>query len=198
MKHRLVLASGSPRRRELLANAGFSFEVVPSEFSEFATNSLSLAELTTYNATRKALDIARLHPDAVVLGADTLVSLQGETIGKPADMRGAVQILRRLRGREHQVCTAVFLCAARARLASSFYVISHVRFRQLSDAQIRAYLRRVNPLDKAGAYAAQGHGAEIIAAIRGSYTNVVGLPMERTKNVLAAFGIEPGSERVSG
>jgi septum formation protein len=152
-----------------------------------------MAELTTCNATRKALDVARRRPGAVVLGADTLVSLEGKTIGKPADLLEAVQILQRLRGREHQVCTAVFLCAARRRLTMSFHVISHVRFRHLSDRKIRAYLDKVDPLDKAGAYAAQGHGAEIIAEIEGSFTNVVGLPMDETKAALGLFGIEPRS-----
>ncbi len=189
----LVLASGSPRRRELLAQAGLNFEVAPSQVSELATTSLSMAELTTYNATRKAVDIARLRRDAVVLGADTLVSLEGKTIGKPADWREALQILQRLRGREHQICTAVFLFAPRRKLAISFYVISHVRFRPLNDTQIRAYLAKVNPLDKAGAYAAQRDGAEIIAEIRGSYTNVVGLPMDETIRALRKFGIKPAA-----
>ena len=100
-------------------------------------------------------------------------------------------MLRRLAGRQHQVCTAVFLCAVRPRQALSFHVISHVRFRELSELQIRAYIEKVNPLDKAGAYAAQGHGAEIIAQIRGSYTNVVGLPMEETMRALRALRITP-------
>src|SRR5215210_5659763 len=183
-KASLVLASTSPRRRDLLTAAGFRFEVIASGVAEVASPDVSMAELTTLNATRKALDVARAHPQAVVLGADTLVSLDGCTLGKPANLRHAFAMLRRLRGREHQVCTAVFVCALGRRDAISFHVISHVRFRELSDRQIHAYFEKVNPLDKAGAYAAQGHGAEIIAEIRGSYTNVVGLPMDETTRAL--------------
>ena len=166
-----------------------SFAVAIPEVSETASRALSMRELTTWNATRKALAISRQHPNAVVLGADTVVSFQGETIGKPADKADAFAILRRLSGREHQVCTAVYLCSAARSCWRSFCVISQVQFRALDDRQIRAYLAKIEPLDKAGAYAAQGHGSEIIRRIRGSYTNVVGLPMEETLAALAEFGI---------
>ena len=117
-----------------------------------------------------------------------MVSLDGQAIGKPADLAEAANILRRLSGREHQVCTAVCLCSGR-RPPLSFCVLSHVRFRALDKQQIAAYLAMVNPLDKAGAYAAQGEGRKIIARIRGSYTNVVGLPMEQTLRALRTFGV---------
>ncbi len=185
----LILASGSPRRRDLLAEAGLEFQVVPSEAPEIANSFLSVAELTTYNATRKAIAVARRRRRAVVIGADTLVALDGHLITKPRDLDEAVRILQRLRGNEHQVCTSVFVCAVEQRLMSSFHVISHVQFRPLRDQGICAYLAKINPLDKAGAYAAQGHGSEIISAIRGSYTNVVGLPMDETLRALARFGI---------
>ena len=191
MRPRTLLASSSPRRRELLTQAGIEFEVVSPDAPESESTALSIRELTTLNATRKAFAVARREPDAVVLAADTLVALEGRVIGKPADLDDAAAILRRLSGREHQVCTSVFVCRAATRQTHSLYVISHVQFRQLSDAEISAYLGKINPLDKAGAYAAQGHGREIIEGIRGSYTNVVGLPVEETLAALRRFGIEP-------
>jgi len=128
-----------------------------------------------------------------VLGADTLVALDGKIIGKPVDMAEATAIIRRLRGRVHEVCTAVFICSAGGNRAASFHVFSRVKFRDLNEREITNYLAKINPLDKAGAYAAQGHGAEIIREIRGSYTNVVGLPMKETLRALSAFGIEPAA-----
>lgn len=187
---RLILASGSPRRRELLADAGFEFEVINPDVEEIATPALSITEVTTANATLKARAVAPSFPDAVVLGADTLVALDGDAIGKPVDLEDAFATLRRLSGKEHQVCTSVCIQAGVA--SETFAVISHVQFRELSDDDIRAYFGKVNPLDKAGAYAAQGHGTEIIRQIRGSYTNVVGLPMEETSDALRRFGISAG------
>ncbi len=189
----LVLASGSPRRRELLSSAGIRFAIVAPDVEENASRALTIRELTTWNATRKALDVASQRPDAVVLGADTLVALDGKIIGKPVDMAEATAIIRRLRGRVHEVCTAVFICSAGGNRAASFHVFSRVKFRDLNEREITNYLAKINPLDKAGAYAAQGHGAEIIQEIRGSYTNVVGLPMEETLRALRAFGIEPAT-----
>ena len=191
MRPRLLLASSSPRRRELLIEAGVEFEVLAPGAPESESAALSIRELTTLNATRKALAVAAREPDAVVLAADTLVALEGHVIGKPADMEDAFAILRRLSGREHEVCTSVFICRAEPRQTHSFYVISHVRFRPVNDDEIRVYFAKINPLDKAGAYAAQGHGRDIIASIAGSYTNVVGLPMDETLAALKPFGVEP-------
>ena len=191
MRPRTLLASSSPRRRQLLADAGIAFEVLSPDAPESESPALSIRELTTLNATRKALAVSHRHPDAVVLAADTLVALDGRVIGKPTDMADALAILRRLSGREHQVCTSVFISRVEKRQTRSLYVISHVQFRALNDAEIAGYLAKINPLDKAGAYAAQGHGRDIIERIRGSYTNVVGLPMDETLAALRSFGIEP-------
>jgi septum formation protein len=188
---RLLLASNSPRRRELLLEAGFDFETCVSTFAERSDVDLTLRELTALNAIRKAMLAARSNQMRVVLAADTLVAIDGHVLGKPADAGEAVAMLERLSGRAHDVCTSVFIChLARARSAS-FHEISRVHFRPLSRGQIENYLTRVNPLDKAGAYAAQGFGSEIIGKIDGSYTNVVGLPMEKTIPALAEFGIVP-------
>jgi septum formation protein len=188
---RFVLASGSPRRRQLLSEAGYQFEVVAPPVEEVAHDWLTIRELTTWNATRKATCVSTTAPEAVVLAADTLVTIDGEVLGKPADFEDAIEMLRRLSGRGHEVWTGVRISHAAAVRSESFSEISCVRFRALDDAAIRAYLRKIDPLDKAGAYAAQGHGCEIIERIDGSYTNVVGLPMEKTTAVLRSFGIKP-------
>jgi septum formation protein len=186
----LLLASNSPRRRELLAAAGFEFESVSPRISEGFDVDLTLRELTVFNAVRKGMSVARMHPERIVLAADTLVAFDDEIIGKPADLDHAARILHRLSGRVHEVCSAVFICHLASARSGSFHEISRVRFRSLSRAKIDNYLAQVDPLDKAGAYAAQGHGAEIIAKIDGSFSNVVGLPMEKTIAALAAFGIK--------
>jgi septum formation protein len=188
----LLLASNSPRRRELLTAAGFQFEIAVPKIDEKFYVDLTLRELTALNAIRKGLAAARAFPDNVVLAADTLVALDRKIIGKPRDLAEAKKILRRLSGRTHEVCSAVFVCQlARAR-STSFFEISRVHFRRLSEDKIDNYLAKINPLDKAGAYAAQTTGSEIIERISGSFTNVVGLPIEKTVRVLREFGIKPG------
>ena len=188
-----MLASDSPRRAALLAEAGFEFETVSPLVAEKFDVHLTLRELTMWNATRKGISVAREHPDKVVLAADTLIALDGKVIGKPVDFNEAAQTLRRLSSRTHEVCSAVFICLLMTRRSATFHEISRVRFRRLTEAKIDKYLAKVKPLDKAGAYAAQGCGAEIIAKIDGSYTNVVGLPMEKTLAALAQFDIQPKS-----
>lgn len=188
----LLLASNSPRRTDLLSAAGFSFKTVSPDVVERSDTVLTLRELTGWNALRKGMSVARNYPDEVVLSADTLVAIDGEVIGKPSDLDDARKILRRLSGQAHEVCSAVVISHRAADRSIAFHELSRVRFRALTDAAIDYYIKKVNPLDKAGAYAAQGNGAEIIAEIDGSYTNVVGLPMEKTVAALAQFGVTPG------
>jgi septum formation protein len=188
---RFVLASASPRRRQLLGKAGYEFEVVSPEIDEVSSGWLTIRELTVCNATRKAWSVSRTLPGAVVLGADTLVTIDDQVLGKPADFTHAGQILRRLSGRTHAVWTGVCICHSALGKSHSFCTVSQVEFRDLTDRAIKRYLEKVNPLDKAGAYAAQGHGKEIIKRIDGSYSNVVGLPMEPTARLLCAFGVTP-------
>ena len=191
MVPRFILASRSPRRRQLLRKAGYEFEIISPPGDEVAHAWLTIRELTVWNATRKARQVSQTLPDAVVLAADTLVTIDGFVLGKPTDLADAAQILRRLSGRVHEVWTAVCIRHAARGKSQRFHEISRVHFRKLSDRAIQDYLAKVNPLDKAGAYAAQGHGTEIIECIEGSYSNVVGLPMERTTRALRAFGIKP-------
>jgi septum formation protein len=184
-----ILASNSPRRRALLAEAGYKFEVIAPAVSEVAVAYLSLRELTIANATRKGLAVSRAYSHRIVLAADTLVALEGEVIGKPRDLNQARVILRRLSGRAHEVCTAVFIVGPQKKI--TFAEIATVRFRKLNESGITNYFGVVNPIDKAGAYAAQGAGRSIIASVVGSFTNVIGLPMERTTEALAQFGLRP-------
>jgi septum formation protein len=189
----LVLASSSPRRAALLSKGGFEFEIASPRVAEKFDPGLTLRELTLWNAFRKGMSIAQTRPDAVVLAADTLVALDNQIIGKPADLSEAAGMLRRLSGRTHDVCSAVAIYQQTSGRSTVFHDISRVRFRRLSEARIEKYLAKVGPLDKAGAYAAQGSGAKIIAKIEGSFTNVVGLPMEKTVAALAKFGLRPKS-----
>ncbi len=174
MRPRLLLASNSPRRRELLLEAGFEFEIFPTRVDERFHVDLTLRELTALNAIRKAMATARLRPKNIVLAADTLVAIDDRVLGKPKDKDNAVAMLERLSGRAHEVCTSVFVCDLASAKSASFHEISRVHFHRLSRDKIGNYLARVDPLDKAGAYAAQGLGSEIIEKIDGSYTNVVG------------------------
>jgi septum formation protein len=174
----------------LLEEAGYEFEVVVPPVEEISHGWFTIRELTIWNATRKALCVAKTSPRAVVLGADTLVGLDDEVLGKPANLEEAAQILRRLSGRSHEVWTAVCLCHSASGKWQTFQVVSRVEFRDLTDRAIQNYFKKVNPLDKAGAYAAQGHGKEIIQRIEGSYSNVVGLPMETTTRWLRTFGVK--------
>ncbi|MFL6589514.1 MAG: Maf family protein [Chthoniobacterales bacterium] len=191
MQARLVLASQSPRRRQLLSAAGYRFEVVTPPDDEVSHPWLTIRELTVWNAARKAARVCKLAPDAVVIAADTLVTIDGDVLGKPSDLADAIGMLRRLSGRAHEVWTAVCVRHGARGKTDTFEEMSRVHFRNLNETAIRGYLAKIDPLDKAGAYAAQGHGTEIIERIEGSYSNVVGLPMERTKDVLNGFGIEP-------
>ena len=173
----------------MLAEAGYEFEVVSPPVEEVSHHWLTIRELTICNATRKAWSTAQTLPDALVLGADTLVAINDHVLGKPVNLEDAARMLRRLSGRSHEVWTAVCLCYWASRKSENFCVVSRVTFRDLTDRAIQNYLEKIDPLDKAGAYAAQGHGKEIIQRIDGSYSNVVGLPMEETERLLGACGI---------
>lgn len=164
----------------MLIEAGYQFDVILPPVDEVSHAWFSIRELTIWNAARKAARVSRMSPEAVVLAADTLVTIGGEVLGKPVDLEDAVRILRRLSGRAHEVWTAVRIAHAARGRSQSFHEMSRVHFRKLDDRAIRDYLAKIDPLDKAGAYAAQGHGTEIIERIDGSFSNVVGLPMERT------------------
>lgn len=174
-----ILASASPRRAELLRQLAPDFKILPGNAPEVAPEHLSPRETCLLNAHRKSRLVAKQVPDALVLGADTLVFLGREIFGKPRDLAGARRMLARLQGRTHQVVTGVCLLHLRAHREIMFAVSTDVTFHPLSARQINHYLDKINPLDKAGGYAVQEHGGLIIAELSGSFSNVVGLPLER-------------------
>lgn len=185
----LILASASPRRAELLRAHGFDFEIVPSHIAEEPQEGLSPSDLTLHHARNKARAISPSHPGRTVLGADTLVAPDGECLGKPADLDEAASMLRRLSGRVHEVHTGVWLIRQSDRLETGFVETSRVRFHPLTADHIDRYLAIAEPLDKAGAYAAQESREGVVECIEGSFSNVVGLPMERLSSALLRFGI---------
>ena len=175
----LILASASPRRAELLRQLKLKFQVMPVNTEEIFDEQLSPLELCQLNAHRKARVVAKKIPDALVLGADTLVFLGDEIMGKPANLADARRMLSQLQSRTHQVVTGVSLIHLRGHRERLFAVATDVTFRPLTSDEIGEYLSKTNPLDKAGAYAIQEHGDMIVSEISGSFSNVVGLPVER-------------------
>ena len=186
-KPNVILASASPRRQQLLRDVCSEFLVQTSSVPELHTEDLTARELALVNAYRKARDIAKAYPDYLVIGADTLVYLGTRLFGKPADRAEAVRMLEELQGQTHQVVTGVCLLHLRVHRQVNFAETTSVTFKTLDGAGIEQYLQQINPLDKAGAYAIQESGEMIVERISGSYTNVVGFPMERIREELARW-----------
>lgn len=180
----LILASASPRRAQLLRDLGVTFRVVPSQVAELHPAELTAVEVCQINAYRKARSVSKHSPDTLVLAADTLVCRGTRLFGKPANLEEAHEMLRELQGTTHQVVTALCLMNLRRHRRTVCSESTYVTFRSLDAAGIRRYLSQVNPLDKAGGYAIQEHGELIIERISGSYSNVVGLPVERLRRAL--------------
>ena len=168
-----------------MRSAGIAFSVVPAGVTESDDVTVGLSKLVTINARAKALEVAARYPDAVVLGADTLVWLGGRALGKPADHNEARRMLRELSGQTHEVATGVHLVRMNPRRQVEFHEITRVRFRPLGGDVIEEYLATVDVLDKAGAYALQENGELLVETVEGSRSNVVGLPLERTMAALA-------------
>jgi septum formation protein len=189
---RLVLASASPRRRELLARAGVNFVVLPADVDERPRPGEAPEAYVERVAHDKAAAAARLSPDAWILAADTAVLLHGEILGKPDDDDQARDMLRRLAGRTHLVTTAICLCAPGGAVARRWATTTEVDLRSLGGAEIDAYVTTGEWRGKAGAYAIQGIAAAFVSGIRGSYTNVVGLPLCEVLLALAECGA-PGA-----
>jgi septum formation protein len=185
---RVVLASQSPRRRELLTLIGIPHEVRPADIDERVLPGERPAPHAERLARTKALAIARDEPDAVTIGSDTIVVVDGDILGKPGDGAEARRMLRRLSGREHVVFTAVAV-ARGGRVASSVEEVT-VGFRELSDAEIDAYVATGEPMDKAGAYGIQGYGATIVERIDGDYFAVMGLALGRMVRLMRELGVE--------
>jgi septum formation protein len=189
----LILASASPRRSQLLAEMGVTFQVIPGNLEEAEPPFLTPVEITLRNAHGKAKSVAVRHPGELVLGADTVVCLGNTVFGKPHNFDEARGMLGQLQGKTHQVITGVCLLRWKPFCQRLFAVSTTVHFKKLPSAQIDHYLELIQPLDKAGAYAAQEHGGLIIEKIEGSYSNVVGLPVEKLREELAAWHGPPKS-----
>lgn len=185
LKTKLILASGSPRRRELLTAAGLEFDILISPAEELHDADMPLHALCEANAELKALAVSKHHSDTVVLGADTLVYIDQTPLGKPQDVADAKAMLTQLSGRTSLVCTGV--CLARGEQSHCFHVITEVAFKQLTPALIEEYMSKVDVMDKAGAYAVQEHGELIIEKVRGDYDNVVGLPVAKVIEEIAQW-----------
>ena len=188
---RLILASASPRRRELLAELGVPFDVITADVTEHEESSTDPRVMVAHNAALKADWVAARHPEAIVLGADTTVFLEGHALNKPRDPADARAMLRRLSGRTHTVFTGLAVRRTCDRLSFDEGVASDVTFKTLDEATIETYLARVHTLDKAGGYGIQEHRELIVAGYFGSFTNIVGLPMETTKQILTRCGLLP-------
>ena len=182
---RLVLASGSPRRRELLARLGYAFETCSPDVDEHVDAPAS--EAVAILARRKARAAAENYREGVIIASDTLVSLDGAALGKPADAADAVRMLKRLSGREHEVFTGVCLRDARTGREALAVERTGVFFRPLSDAEIAAYVETGEPMDKAGAYGIQGGAGAFVEKLDGSFENVMGFPIDRVARMLADF-----------
>ncbi len=186
----LVLASASPRRAELLRRLGLDFLVVPSGCLEVVAGASSPSETVLSVARAKAEEVSRRYPGALVLGADTVVACAGRLLGKPRDAGEAREMLQLLAGRCHEVWTGVVLCHAASGRWEEEAVCTRVYFRDLTEAEIEAYIATGEPFDKAGSYAIQGYGALLVERIEGCYTNVVGLPLTRLALMLRKFGVD--------
>lgn len=187
--HPLILASKSPRRRYLLEQVGLTFSVVPSTLDESSIPVGPIEEHVRMLAEAKAAEVAGLHPESWVIGADTLVVINGAILGKPDTEAEARQMLRTLSDATHRVLTGYCICCRAAKHSFSETVETKVMFKMLSEAEIDWYLSTDEPFDKAGAYAVQGLGSFLVKRIEGSYTNVVGLPVCEVMEYLLKQGV---------
>ncbi len=186
----IILASSSPRRKELLTQAGIPFIVVPANVDEEKADlSGTPGQKAEQLAYMKAADVARIR-SGIILGADTIVVCDDQIFGKPSDAESARRMLKELSGREHLVITGIALIDTSAGRTSTGFETTKVRFAPLSDREIEAYIESGEPYGKAGAYAIQGRAALFVDSLDGCYSNVVGLPLRRLYRLLQDFGVE--------
>jgi septum formation protein len=185
--NRIILASESPRRRELLGLLGLDFEIVPSRIQEEVGEEGSPQEIVQRLALEKARDVAQRETDAIVIGADTMVVLENHILGKPVDEEDARRMLHLLSGRCHQVMTGLAVLCGQKTLVG--VEVTNVQFNPLQESEIDYYIQTGEPMDKAGAYAIQGRGSVMIDSIHGCYFNVVGLPISHLTGMLRQCGV---------
>lgn len=183
----LVLASRSPRRAQLLRMLRLKFEAIPADVDETFRRGEEAHVYAERMAREKALHVAKQRPDAIVIGSDTVVMIDGEVLGKPKDENEAIEMLMRLSGREHRVESGIAVVAPGGRVLSSVEGV-HVRFRVFGRRTAAEYVATGEPMDKAGAYGIQGFGATIVESIHGDYFAVMGLPIARMMSLLQALG----------
>lgn len=180
----IILASGSPRRREILANTNAKFDVLTSDVDERIFKFEEPTQLVLRLAFEKCMDIATNNPESLVIGADTIVVLDNEILGKPKNEDEAFDMLSKLSNREHQVITGMSIVNIENNKKIVDYTISNVKFKNLTDQDIRDYISTGECLDKAGSYGIQGYGALLVKEIQGDYFNIVGLPISKLSDIL--------------
>lgn len=191
MLQKIILASGSPRRREIFKKLGINFQYVTSEVEEKFEGAENVEEQVMKIAAMKAYKVANIYDEAFVVGADTIVYLENQIIGKPKDAYDAQRILKFLSGKMHEVITGVAVVNKRHKICEMFFEKTEVYFKKLNDDIINWYIDSEEPLDKAGAYGIQGKGSLLVEKIHGDYDNVVGLPAGKLLEVFGRLGIRP-------
>jgi septum formation protein len=186
---RLILASTSPRRKELLTLLGYRFDVCAPSFTEVLNSARAAEEQVQEFALSKALSCESGYPDGLILGGDTVIALEGDVIGKPRDRADADAMLRRLMGKEHRICSAVAVVNTRRRIRDAALATVRVWMTHWDDDRLAAYLRTGESLGKAGAYSIQGAAGDLIDRIEGDFTAAVGLPLRLVASMLAVHGL---------
>ena len=181
---KIILASSSPRRKEILENANVKFDIIKSEIDEVILDNELPSQVVMRLAFEKCIDIATKHRECLVIGADTVVVLDDVILGKPKDIDEAIEMITQLSGKTHQVITGISLINLSANKKIIDYVVSNVKFKDLSAKDIKDYIQTNESLDKAGAYGIQGYGALLVEEIQGDYFNIVGLPISRLSDLL--------------
>jgi septum formation protein len=191
MYQKIILASGSPRRRELLSKLALNFQYVTSTIKEEFDENLPVTDEVMKIAAMKAYDVARIYDEGFIIGADTIVFHENKVLGKPKDAVEAKSMLRQLSGKTHEVITGVAIVNKKAKICERFYEITEVTFKELSDNLIEWYIEKEEPFDKAGAYAIQDMGAILVKKIEGDYNNVVGLPISKIFDTFGKMEVMP-------
>ena len=181
---KVILASASPRRKEILQNTKLNFDIQKSDIEEVILENESPEDMVVRLAYEKAFDVAKRNTDRLVIGADTIVALDNEVLGKPTDQNEAYQMIKRLSNKTHKVITGISLINLKENKIIKDYVVSFVTFKDLSEDSIKDYINTNESLDKAGAYGIQGYGALLVKNIQGDYFNIVGLPISRLSDLL--------------
>ncbi|MDE6599479.1 MAG: Maf family protein [Oscillospiraceae bacterium] len=189
----VILASASPRRKELLGYIVPRFEIIPADVDEILPKEIPAEKSAEFLAVKKAEHISAQYPESVVIGSDTVVIVDGEILGKPADEADAYRMLKKLSGKVHTVVTGV--CISQGEKKKSFSEATRVEFYSLSEEEIRDYIATGDPMDKAGAYGIQGEGCVLIKGIEGDFFTVMGLPAARLKRELAEFSDMAGGRQ---